>query len=1102
MIPPFLYEGLTIQKKLLHEKITETCPPNASDPEKLQLAGTITAQFSIDHPDYTRLAGRISAYLLQQEVPSSFSEAMKNASLNPLTRKVIEKHSHCLNQAIVPSRDFQFNIFGIQTLRRAYLLKHNGKYIETPQYMWMRVSVGIHGEDLESVFETYHAMSLGFLTHATPTLFNCGTKKPQCSSCFLIAMKDDSINGIFDTVKECALISKNAGGIGLHLHNIRAKGSAIKGTGGVSNGLVPMLRVFNNTARYCDQGGGKRMGSFAMYLNPWHADIFSFLDLKKNHGAEELRARDLFYALWIPDLFMKRVEEDAMWTLFCPNEALGLADTWGEAFESLYLQYEKDGIGRKTFPARRLWKKIIDTQIETGTPYLLYADPCNAKSNQQNLGTIQSSNLCVAPETRILTKRGWFRIDQLSGKTIPVWNGEAFSDAKIVQTGSNQPLRKVILDNGTEMFCTPYHKFFIQTTYSSKKPTKVDAKDLQKGMKLIKCSYPVIDGMEEFAYAYTHGLFCADGTYQKGSGGLRRCSFKASERGLCVRHQKYPHLYSPSNEQCCAQSGQDKPSIALYAEKQELLPQYRTTTSPTHDKCVATLPLEMAEKFIVPINSSIDNKIRWLEGYLDGDGCVCRNGFGIQAVSIHESFLHDIMLLLQTLGIHATVKKAKKANKRLLPNGHGGLSMYDCKETFRLQIASAGVQQLIHLGFSPHRIQPRKYKPQRSATHFVKVVSSETTNRRSDTYCFKEEKRGMGMFEGVLTSNCAEIVQYSSAEETAVCNLASIALSRCVINGSFSFNQLELSTRILVRNLNRIIDINFYPTETTRVSNRKHRPIGIGVQGLADVFQLLFIPFDSDQAAVLNRNIFETLYYAACDESCRLAQAEGPYSSFQGSPASKGLLQFDLWKKSALRLDWEGLKQRIQQHGLRNSLLTAIMPTASTSQILGNNECCEPFTSNLYVRRVLSGEFYMMNKHLVRVLEQQGLWCENLKEQLIKHRGSVQNIPGIPKEVKDVFKTVWELKQKVLIDMASDRGPFIDQSQSLNLFITSPSYGMLTSMHFYAWKKGLKTGMYYLRTKPAVDAIAFSLSLPVKSPGTTQEPLVCKRKADCLSCGS
>jgi ribonucleoside-diphosphate reductase alpha chain len=729
-------DSIDVAKKViqgLYDGVTTT--------ELDNLAAETAASLTTKHPDYALLASRIAVSNLHKNTVKSFSKTMKKLYdyIDPKVGKpapllsddvweIIRKNADILDSNIIYDRDFAFDYFGFKTLERSYLLKVDGKIAERPQHMFMRVAVGIHKEDIESAIKTYNLMSERWFTHATPTLFNAGTPKPQMSSCFLLTMKGDSIDGIYDTLKQTAKISQSAGGIGLSIHNIRATGSYISGTNGTSNGIIPMLRVFNDTARYVDQGGGKRKGAFAIYLEPWHADVFEFLDLRKNHGKEEMRARDLFYALWVPDLFMKRVESNGDWSLFCPHEAPGLADTWGEEFEQLYEKYEKENRQRKTVKAQDLWFSILDAQIETGTPYLLYKDSANRKSNQQNLGTIKSSNLCT------------------------------------------------------------------------------------------------------------------------------------------------------------------------------------------------------------------------------------------------------------------------------------------------------------------------------------------------------------------------EIIEYTDSNEVAVCNLASLALPRFVIDGKFDHQKLFEVTYQASVNLNRIIDNNYYPVEEARRSNLRHRPIGLGVQGLADAFILMRYPFESEAAKKLNSEIFETIYFAALTASNDLARKDGPYETFAGSPASKGILQYDMWGVTpSARWDWASLKEEIKKHGIRNSLLLAPMPTASTSQILGNNECFEPYTSNIYTRRVLSGEFVVVNKHLLKDLVELGLWDNDMKNKIIAANGSIQQIQEIPSSIKELYKTVWEIKQRTIIDMAADRGAFICQSQSLNLFVDTPSTAKLTSMHFYAWKKGLKTGMYYLRTQAATQAVQFTVE---KQGGQQMEPVV------------
>lgn len=728
-------------------RVIEGLYDGVTTPELDNLAAEVAATLTTTHPDYAKLAARISVSNLHKNTKKSFSEVMTDLYeyVNPRTGKkapmisdevyeVIQKNADELNSTIIYNRDFSYDYFGFKTLERSYLLKINGKVAERPQHMLMRVSVGIHLNDMEAIKETYELMSKKYFTHATPTLFNSGTPKPQMSSCFLLTMKEDSIDGIYDTLKQTAKISQSAGGIGLSIHNIRATGSYIGGTNGTSNGIVPMLRVYNDTARYVDQGGGKRKGSFAIYIEPWHADIFDFLDLKKNHGKEEMRARDLFYAMWIPDLFMKRVQEDAHWTLMCPNECPGLYDVHSEEFDAKYLAYEEAGKGRKTIRARELWEKILESQIETGTPYMLYKDAANRKSNQKNLGTIRSSNLCT------------------------------------------------------------------------------------------------------------------------------------------------------------------------------------------------------------------------------------------------------------------------------------------------------------------------------------------------------------------------EIMEYTSADEIAVCNLASIALPMFVKNGEFDHKELFRVTKRVTKNLNRVIDRNYYPVIEAENSNMRHRPIGLGVQGLADAFILMRLPFTSDEAKALNQEIFETLYFAAVTASMEEAKVEGPYQTYKGSPISQGEFQHNLWgikdEELSGRWDWAKLRKDVKKHGVRNSLLVAPMPTASTSQILGNNEAFEPYTSNIYTRRVLSGEFIVVNKHLLEDLVALGLWNEDLKQEIMRANGSIQHVDAIPQDLKELYKTVWELSMKDIIDMSRHRGYFIDQSQSLNLFMENANMAKLTSMHFYAWKSGLKTGMYYLRTKSAVDAIKFTLNNEKKEEPQPKEAVV------------
>lgn len=992
------------------------------------------AAMSTLHPDYSLLASRIFVSNIQKNTLSTFSDVMNNLynfrdtnnSHCPIVSEelyvVVNNNKEYLNSIIDYERDYILDYFGLKTLERSYLFRINNIIVERPQHMWLRVAVGIHGNDLVSVKLTYDLMSQKYFTHATPTLFNSGTPRPQLSSCYLIGMEDDSLDGIFNTLKDCANISKWSGGIGLHIHNVRGNNSLIRGTNGKSTGIVPMLKVFNDTARFINQGG-KRNGSFAIYLEPWHSDIEDFLDLKKNHGDEENRARDLFYGLWVSDLFMKRVKSNGKWSLFCPNECPYLSDFYGADFESLYEKYELEHKARKVINARDLWFKILDSQMETGTPYILYKDAANSKSNQKNLGTIKSSNLCVAPETLVLTNNGHIKIEELEGQDVEVWNGEEFSSVRVFKTGSNQKIIEVCTDDGLSISCTPYHKFYIQENETVE---VVEAKDLKEGNKIIKCEYPFIDGTEPLIDPYSFG-------------------------------------YS----------------------------------------------IEDYEDIVPPHNCSIKDKLEWFAGFYDANGSISKNRDNeqLEIYSTNVSLLLNVKLLLQTCGV----------NPLLISQNTLFVDNYD-------------LIKLIHLGFSPKLLkftQIQNQKQDKSKKEFIKILSVTDNNRVDDTYCFTEPKRNRGVFNGILTGQCTEIIEYSDKNETAVCNLASVALPSFVNKDTmeFDYENLHKVVKVITFNLNKIIDINFYPTEKTKRSNLLHRPIGIGVQGLADTFILMNIPFHSDKAKEVNKLIFETIYHASLERSneiaiernanmCKVMQdneceydknvnphmyvnvsdefkhllpivnevinlnsdCAGAYSTFIGSPISNGILQFDMWNvKPSERYDWDTLKTSIMKYGIRNSLLLAPMPTASTSQILGFNECFEPLTSNIYSRRTLAGDFILANKYLMNELIKLNIWNENLKNNIIANNGSIQHLSIVPEEIRNKYKTVWEIPMKHLIDMSADRGAFICQSQSLNLWLEDPSYASLTSMHFYSWSKGLKTGIYYLRRKAKHQPQQFTL---------------------------
>jgi ribonucleoside-diphosphate reductase alpha chain len=1126
--------GIQINFSALAMKVIDQLYDTIETKKIDELAAEQCASLSTQHYDYGTLASRIVVSNHQKNTSNSFSHVMGQLYAfkdvhgvhKPLVSQTlwdfVQDNADYLDAMIVHERDYLIDYFGFKTLERAYLFRIGEHIVERIQHMWLRVSVGIHGSNMAAIRETYDLMSQKYFTHATPTLFNAGTPRPQLSSCYLIAMEDDSLDGIYNTLKDCALISKWAGGIGLHIHNVRAQGTHIQGTNGKSNGIVPMLRVFNNTARYVDQGGGKRNGSFAIYLEPWHPDIEDFLEMKKNHGDEELKGRDLFYALWVPDLFMERVKENAKWSLFCPHECPGLADVYGEEFAKLYLGYEKANKARKVVNARDLWFKVLDSQMETGTPYLLYKDAANLKSNQKNLGTIKSSNLCVAPETVILTITGHIPIKDLEGQKVKVWNGEDWSNVDVVKTGIDQELIDVYTDDGSKLTCTPYHKFYIQDTYSKASITMVEAQELKPNDKLIKCDYPVIDGQDTFLYPYTHGFFCGDGTYSLCYKEEQPCKFSALEgHYFCKRHVDYEtddfllNVESDPDEidKCQAKSYCKKPMTYLYGEKKELL-QHMTYRSYTENfgRFVLQLPLDMSEKFYIPsFNCSLKDKLDWFAGYCDADGCITRNGDNeqLQIASINYEFLQHIKLLLQTCGINPKIKLAKEKGQSYLPDGKGGHKYFDTKVLYRMLITSCDLYTLCELGFSPKRLSISKNKPARDARSFIKILKVENNNRVDDTYCFNEPRRHMGIFNGILTGQCTEIIEYSDDKETAVCNLGSIGLPTFVneVTKQFDYDKLHEVVKVLTNNLNSVIDVNFYPTEKTKRSNMRHRPIGIGVQGLADTFVLMDLPFHSDEAKEVNKLIFETIYHAALEKSNELAidmknsynceetdeyQYIGAYETFYGSPASKGILQFDMWGITpSNRYVWSLLKESIVAHGLRNSLLVAPMPTASTSQILGFNECFEPFTSNLYSRRTLAGEFVVINKYLMKELIQMGHWNEQIKNNIIANKGSIQQLTVLSEHIRNKYKIVWEIPMKHVIDMSADRGAFICQSQSLNLWVEDPTYNTLTSMHFYSWKKGLKTGIYYLRRKAKHQAQQFTIE-PEKKEQVEEEDEICE----------
>jgi len=1339
----------SIDTDIIAQKVVSTIYDGVSSTELDEEAARIAISMT-ENLEFGKLASRIVISNMHKNTTECFSQVMenlygnidKNGNNAPVLADdiidIIRKNKDILNDSIDYTRDYKFDYFGFKTLEKSYLMKINGKVVERPQHLYMRVAIQVHKDSIEEIIKTYNLISQHYFTFASPTMFNGGSRLQNLSSCFLLNTKD-SIDGIFKTMSDCAKISKVGGGIGLDINNIRSKGTIIRGTNGHSDGIIPMLKVYNeistyvnqcfipdtwvyskngpkqmkdittsdflitidgtfkqvnqvikndinkeileiratntlfpvkvtkehelyllknqkkitnysviknrlekglikpefydakdlteddlvgfpiptyeadndihdldyykfygimlgnghicdgrnefnitldnydlkdfvktylkdknihywecenktecSSIRWCDSdllnltremlydsnnekyikdeflhlpipkimkilegllrtdclnlkelvftsssqklvmqtrylllrlgiltsgnvknniekshitkqlsyylripkhpnlskiinfketgqyfkyfewngilwgriksihkitykgevydfnmidnhnyltdmglvhNSGKRKGSFAMYLSPHHPDIFEFLDLRKNQGSESLRARDLFLAVWVPDLFMKQVEIDGEWYLMDPDECPNLNDVYGDEYETLYWKYVEENRFKRKVKAQDIWLKILESQIETGTPYILYKDAANKKSNQKNIGPIRSSNLCVAPETMILTSNGYYTIKKLENQTVDVWNGQEFTKTTIQKTGENQELIKIKLSNGTELECTPYHKFYIVTSSQSPKIQKIEAKDLKPNMKLIKSDFPIItDGLSDFLYPYEHGL--------------------------------------------------------------------NNKKSPT----------------MVPINYNIDIKLRWLEGLVDRNGYMCKskNLNGIQISSMNKIFLENVKYMLQTLGCDPKINEQRQSTQK----------------GYRLLITSWDVATLYKLGFRPKKLKITGVYPTHNTKRWIQVKEIIETHRISDTYCFKEEKRGMGIFNGILTGQCAEVLLHSNPDEYSCCNLASIALPKYVdIDPEtkipfYNHQKLYEVAKHIVLPMNNVIDFNYYPVPETERSNLAHRPIGVGVQGLSDTYIKMRYPFESKEAKKLNKEIFETIYFGLLTGSMELAKKDGTYSTFKGSPMSEGKLQFDLWvdynninisEYLSGRWDWETLRQNIKEYGVRNSTLTTCMPTASSAQIMGNTESFEPFDSCIFKRRVLSGEYIIANKHLVEDLTKLKLWNKEMKDLIIAHNGSIQNIENIPDNIKELYKTVWEIKMKDFIDQSVERGPFIDMTQSLNLFMASPTIKKLTSMHFYAWKQGLKTGIYYLRSKASSGASKFTI---------------------------
>ena len=1007
---------LKLDTSLVAQRVISSIYDGVTSSELDEEAARIAVNMT-DNPDFQILASRIIISNMHKSTPVTFTEAMlhlydnvdANGNPAPILSeefiKIVRENSEYFDTLIQTHRDYIFTYFGYKTLEKSYLQRRDNKIVERPQYMYLRVALAIHKTDFENVKRTYELISQHYYTHASPTIFNSGLPQGNLSSCFLLNGATDSLDGIYKTISDCARISKLGGGIGVHISGIRAKNSRIRGTNGKSDGIVPMLKVYNETACYVNQGS-RRKGSFAIYIEVFHADIFEFLELRKNQGHENVRARDLFYAIWMCDLFMRQVENNGPWYLMCPDECPGLPDVYGEEFDKLYWKYVDAGKYRKEIRAQELWTRILEAQIETGVPYISYKDNVNKKSNQKNYGTIRSSNLCVSPDTTVLTDRGHVKIKKLKNKKVDVWNGHEWSTVIVHQTGKDQPMVKVKFNNGTHLDCTPYHKFYIETgtkpnNWSEKSVTKeVDAKDLVKGMRMVKCKFPVINPEKD-----------------------------ASDS-----------------------DSDSEPEMKLSKNK-------------------------------VPLKASYKTKM----DYLNKFGKVHNNELHIE----HSKFkvLLKIRNMIQTMGCDCLL-----SDNKVIIQGHNTKTL--CEKEIE------------------HTISGNTKK----TTEWVQI-ESVTPIANSDTYCFTEPLRHAGVFNGHLTGQCNEICIYSDEKEYGTCNLCSIALPKYVRDdGTFDHELLAEVAETTVLAMNRVIDNNYYPTPETELSNKKHRPLGIGIQGLADVYMMMRLPYESEEAGKVNREIFETLYYGTMKGSIELAKRDGAYETFKGSPMSEGKFQFDLVREFdnrdpqlSGRWDWDELRGDLLKYGARNCYLTALMPTASTAQIMNNSETFEPIDSCIFKRRVLAGEFIIVNKFLVKDLQKLGLWGAEMRDRIIANDGSIQDIPEIPSDLKALYKNVWEMSMKAVINQARDRGAFVDQMQSMNLFMSNPNYKKMSSMHMYAWKQNLKSGCYYLRSKAVASAAKFSVNVETEQKmrtisqqvtqglydtNTTEDP------EECLACGS
>jgi ribonucleoside-diphosphate reductase alpha chain len=1148
---------------------------------------------TLDHPDYQRLAANLVANNIQSNVVGTFSQAIQffhahTKMVDPETLRFITTNSTILDSFIRPERDFDLSYNSLQMLRdKGYLLKVSGAICETPQYMMMRVAIATswsYTQDVEVslhlVEEAYDHLSQGYYTHATPTIQNACTMDAQLSSCFL-AGTGDSLEEIMNTLTQAAKISKKSGGLGIHFSNIRSAGALIKTTGGKSRGLCPQLSMYESVINTWDQGG-KRKGACATFLEEWHGDFPRWMTMKS--GTKGSVGHDLFYGSWVNDLFVKRVRESREYTLFSPDTAPGLSDVydgmevcskcgwspqpsymksvycdaktlvgfpWARysfsqqcypqehtlvdvpAFTWLYEHYETSplGLGVAKVDARKMLDDMSRMRVETGGPYVGFKDHVNRMNVQSHVGTIKGSNLCVAPETRILTKEfGQVPIVDVADQKVHVWNGEEWSLVTPRKTGDNQPLISVTLDNHVVIQCTKYHKFHLHMRHDGKYKRKpkisiVDAEDLVPGDSLIRYQVPQDSSSEDqnmsaFKYPYTHGFFCADGTYASQGDG-HQCRFEAVEGGLyCLKHTGKFQDVEPNPSlvgMCHAVSGKLKPLARLYAGKEHLVEWLDHTNVPTEHKPISlNLPMDIGAKFIVPINDTVQTKLLWFAGFMDGDGTVVKspNQISLQCTSIDKKFLMDIRLMLQTLGVDSTVKVMSEARQTLLPDGHGGKKLFDCKKAYRMLIAATGTQRLMQLGFNTHRLKMYDCNASRDSRRFIKVVSVVDEGRVSDTYCFTESIRNTGMFEGVSLGQCVEVVLSSDSKNYGTCTLGNIAVSKFVNPDTqcFDYEKLKEVSAMLTRRLDHVVTHNNYPVVQCENYAHNYRSIGIGIQGLADTFVAMGIPFDSEIALEVDCAITETIYYAALWESCNLAQEKGPFTGWKNTPFAKGLFHQDLWLKNQREYlgnptatipynyevlhDWDALKARVMKHGLRNNHVMAYAPTVSTSVFLNNNDSFEPFSQLIGVSDTLSGRHITIAKGFAERLQSEGLWTEEIRNQIIDNRGELGNIPQL-QHLECLYKTVWSIKQKTLMERAALRGAFIDQSYSLNLFFQAPTINMVSNAFLYAHQLGLKTGAYYTRTRSAAKPMNITL------PGQQQVPMLCTREDNsCSSCSN